>query len=180
MRTQRASGRLLALTLMLAGGTGLVWSPAARADGVIRACYQKENGQLRVLASGQCRPSELPLSWNMQGPKGDKGDKGDKGEQGSPGISGLQRVDWSSPNNSDSYKAGFAKCPEGKHVVGGGAQVFIHSTKTVKGPVVLKTSYPSEAMNGWAASAEEVAATDLEWHVTAFALCAEVAMPPPE
>jgi hypothetical protein len=167
---------MFVLPLFLAAAIWFVWSPAAHADNTIQACYQKENGQLRILKTGRCRPSELPLSWNMQGPKGDKGDKGDMGD---PGVSGLMRKDSSSPNSSDSHQEAFALCPPGKHVVGGGAQVFFHETKTIMGPVAVKTSYPSQAMNGWAASAEEIVPTDLVWHVTAFALCADVTMPPP-
>jgi hypothetical protein len=58
----------------------------------INACYQKNEGQLRkVNVPADCRPSEIPVSWNMQGPagpKGDKGEKGDKGDKGDPGTGG--------------------------------------------------------------------------------------------
>jgi len=38
-------------------------------DGVIRACYQKENGMLRVVSDpSECRPSEIPLSWSAVPP----------------------------------------------------------------------------------------------------------------
>jgi hypothetical protein len=58
-------------------------------------------------------------------------------------------------------------------VVGGGAQVFIAGNGNA--PVALKTSQPSKDLTGWAATAEETAATDAKWFVTAFALCATVA-----
>jgi hypothetical protein len=148
---------------------------------VIRACYQKENGQLRILLGSEgCRPSEKLISWNIQGPqgqqglKGDKGDPGMPGEQGPPGVSELQRVDFSSPNNSDSPKSAFARCPAGKHTVGCGAQVFIGEPGITAGPVVLKKSFPSDAMDGCAATAEEATPTELRWYVTAYALCAMV------
>ncbi len=41
---------------------------------VIYACYKKVNGQLRIVKDfGQCRPSELPISWNQMGPPGPAG-----------------------------------------------------------------------------------------------------------
>src|SRR6266478_512053 len=49
----------------------------------ISACYQKNDGQLRkVNAPADCRPSEIPVSWNIQGAAGPKGDKGDPGTGG--------------------------------------------------------------------------------------------------
>ena len=40
----------------------------------IYGCYHKDNGQLRILGKpGACRPSEMPISWNLidqQGPTG--------------------------------------------------------------------------------------------------------------
>src|SRR5437588_7765841 len=53
----------------------------------VNACYQKNDGQLRrVNAPADCRPSEIPVNWNMQGPAGPKGDKGDKGEKAIPAL----------------------------------------------------------------------------------------------
>jgi hypothetical protein len=44
---------------------------------VINACYQKINGQLRVVSDpSQCRPSEIPVSWNIVGPQGPQGPTG--------------------------------------------------------------------------------------------------------
>ena len=42
--------------------------PADVGEGTIHACAQKENGQLRVvMGPGDCRPSEIALSWNDDG-----------------------------------------------------------------------------------------------------------------
>ena len=50
---------------------------------VIYACYQKNNGQLRVVGGlGQCRPSELPIAWNIVGPQGPQGSEGPQGPTG--------------------------------------------------------------------------------------------------
>jgi len=173
MRTQHASGRLLPLTFLLAAGTGFLWSPAARAGQTVQACYQKENGQMRILASGQCKPSEMPLSLGTQGPKGDKGEKGDTGNPGPPGMLGLERVDYSSSADSGPLeKKAFAACPAGKKVISGGAKIFIAGNATL--PVALKASFPSDALDGWAATAEAMASNETtpKWFVTAFAICA--------
>ena len=40
-------------------------------SGAIQGCYQKNNGQLRVVnGAADCRPSELPLSWSQTGRPG--------------------------------------------------------------------------------------------------------------
>jgi hypothetical protein len=162
---------------MLAAGIGFLWSPAARAGQTVQACYQKENGQLRISPSGQCKPSEMPLSLGTQGPKGDKGETGDTGNPGPPGMHGLERVDFSSSADSGPLeKKAFAQCPHGKKVISGGAQIFIAGSATL--PVALKASFPSEALDGWAATAELTATTDAttKWFLTAFAICASGAM----
>jgi hypothetical protein len=143
---------------------------AIAVDGTIHGCYQKNEGQLRIVPEGKpCRPSEVAISWNAEGPPGPPG------TAGSPGVAGLQRVHFSSKNDSESRKDAFAKCPDGKHVVGGGAQVFIGEDRVLDGPIAIKKSWPSDTMDGWAATAEEITPTDLRWHVTAYALCANVA-----
>ena len=172
MRTQRASGRLYGVAWMLVAGIGVLWSPAAHA-GTIQACVSNSSGQFRLMTHGGCKSNETALNWNMQGPKGDQGDPG---APGAAGLSGLERIDYSSTADSESPKKAFAKCPTGKQVVGGGAQVFIAGTDS--GPVALRASYPSSTLDGWAATAEEMVATDLKWFVTAFALCATVTPTP--
>jgi hypothetical protein len=96
--------RLLSVALGVAVGAaiagGIVWA-AIPAGVVINGCYQKSEGNLRVLdsATAACRPSELPISWNQaglqgaQGPKGDRGDTGARGSQGEPGPQGAKGAD---------------------------------------------------------------------------------------
>ena len=174
MRTQHASGRWLAPTLMLAAGSAFLWSAVARAGQAVQACYQKDNGQVRISSSGQCKPNEMPLSWGTQGPKGDKGDKGDTGNPGPPGMHGLERVDYSSSADSGALeKKAFAQCPPGKKVISGGAKIFVAGNANL--PVALKASFPSDALDGWAATAEATPTSDAatpKWFVTAFAICA--------
>jgi hypothetical protein len=48
-------------------------------DGRIHGCYQKNQGQLRVIdaqAGQTCRPSEKSLAWNEQGVQGETGPRG--------------------------------------------------------------------------------------------------------
>jgi hypothetical protein len=48
-------------------------------DGEIHGCYQKNQGQLRVIdaqAGQACRASEEPLVWNQQGVQGEPGPRG--------------------------------------------------------------------------------------------------------
>jgi hypothetical protein len=79
-----------ALATMLIGG--IAWAAIPGPSGVIHGCYKANNGQLRVVESvSDCRPSELPLHWNRQGPQGIQGPpgpQGPKGDQGDPGIQG--------------------------------------------------------------------------------------------
>ena len=38
-------------------------------DELIYGCYKKNNGQLRIVKDpGQCRPPEVPITWNQLGP----------------------------------------------------------------------------------------------------------------
>lgn len=76
--------------LVLSGGMVYASIPSAD-DGVIHGCYQKNNGQLRVIdfeAGESCRRSELALSWNEQGPQGDQGPQGIQGAIGPQGPKG--------------------------------------------------------------------------------------------
>jgi len=87
-RTLHFYGLAAALTLPAAGGAA---TAAIAADNVISGCYNKTNGQLRIVVSGNaCLNSELPISWNQggaQGPQGLQGPKGDPGPAGSGGSS---------------------------------------------------------------------------------------------
>lgn len=79
--------------VVVIGVVAAVWSVAALpSDGqVISGCYQKNSGQLRILvnAGDACRPSEVAVQWNVEGPKGDKGDPGPPGAPGAAGPAGA-------------------------------------------------------------------------------------------
>jgi hypothetical protein len=59
-------------------------------DGVINACFDRDDGELSVFFSPatKCTSSEKAITWNAKGIQGDKGDKGDKGDPGTNGTDG--------------------------------------------------------------------------------------------
>jgi hypothetical protein len=64
-------------------------TPPAPSENVLNGCYQKVNGQLRIVSdTSQCNPSELPISWNIAGPQGPAGLQGPAGPQGPEGAQG--------------------------------------------------------------------------------------------
>lgn len=84
---------LVAALVLCLGMLNTTSTQAQTNNNLIYACYQKENGQLRrVGGPGQCKPSEVQLSWNMsgvpgpQGPQGPQGQAGPQGPQGAPGL----------------------------------------------------------------------------------------------
>jgi hypothetical protein len=88
---------VVGIALGAAGGTA--WAAEAvtsivAPDGTISGCYQQNNGQLRVVASGEaCRSSEVAISWNQRGQQGDAGATGAPGAagpQGAPGLPGSE------------------------------------------------------------------------------------------
>lgn len=67
------------------GGVGSV------ENGTIHACYQKNNGQLRIVQDPQeCKNSEVPIAWNQRGEDGTVGPTGPQGERGADGSTGAQ------------------------------------------------------------------------------------------
>ena len=97
VRVARKRVVLFALLAALAVTGGIAFASIPAAGGTIHGCYQKENGQLRVVEkTTDCRASELAIFWNQTGPQGltgatgAQGPKGDTGAQGLPGTPGAQ------------------------------------------------------------------------------------------
>ncbi|MBD0372533.1 MAG: collagen-like protein [Pyrinomonadaceae bacterium] len=85
----------------------------------IYACYQKNAGELRrVSGPGQCRNSEIQISWSVsgvpgpQGPQGPAGPQGPKGETGAMGERGPQGEPGQSVT-SEVIPLGDARCTNG-------------------------------------------------------------------
>ena len=73
--------------LVVAGGVAFATGVIPGSDGVIHGCYDKQNGNLRVIdpASDSCRQSELEIQWNQTGPQGPQGEQGPQGPAGANG-----------------------------------------------------------------------------------------------
>ena len=87
--------------LLVAGGIAYATIPDG--GGVIHACYQKNQGALRVIDTEKvqtCSSSENTLTWSQTGPQGQPG------QQGPPGPTGPSDV-WS----VDGYGAGLKSLP---------------------------------------------------------------------
>jgi hypothetical protein len=94
------------------------------------------------------------------------GPTGPVGPAGPPGLSGLERVEFTSPNNSQPLKSYSVTCPSGKRLLGGGARL----NPSLVG-VGIAQSYPSDD-NIYRVSAREFVANPSSWSVTVFAVCA--------
>jgi hypothetical protein len=78
-------------TVALAGGIASATIPDS--GGLIHACFKNENGQLRVIDSGDCGPNEAALTWNQTGSVGPPGPQGDPGPTGPSGTLAWAYVD---------------------------------------------------------------------------------------
>src|SRR6266542_2473765 len=177
---------VLAVVAALAATGTIAWATIPDAAGVVHGCYQKVNGQLRVidLDAGQaCRPSEVAISWSETGPPGPPGPQGPQGPTGPAGpagpagVSGYEVVTICSPadcgGNLDDTKAAIAHCPAGKHALGGGAIVDVLPV------VALNTSHPdpqsSASPDGWLARAYETDPDNItSWTLRVNVICASI------
>ena len=108
---------------------GAAYAAIPDSNGVIHGCYQKNNGQLKLIdpsTGDTCNPSEIPISWSQTGPQGPAGPagpagpKGDIGPQGPAGPAGPKGDPGATgpagpagPNN-----AAGTSCPTGTQVTG--------------------------------------------------------------
>jgi hypothetical protein len=82
-RRRPSPGGVVALLALIVALGGVAAAAIPGSDGTIRACYQKGNGNLRVVdSSGDCRPNEAPLDWNRTGERGATGATGATGSAG--------------------------------------------------------------------------------------------------
>jgi len=70
---------------------GVAYAAVSGSGDSINGCYQKVNGQLRVIdpATDSCRPSEVGITWNQVGPPGQPGPPGATGHMGPAGADGA-------------------------------------------------------------------------------------------
>ena len=115
LRVRRPSGyELLAISLGIAALGSLAYGAIPAADGTLRGCYQRTNGNLRLVDEGEaCRSYEKLVTWNQ------------KGQPGAPGVSGYEVVTATAPGTpsgtgtGEGFAEATATCPPGKKVLGG-------------------------------------------------------------
>jgi hypothetical protein len=92
-RLKRGRRRVIVGTILIGlGVASTTWAMIPDQNGVIRGCYSKANGRVRVIdtAKGQkcVKQFEKKLSWNQKGQPGAPGEKGDTGPKGDTGDTG--------------------------------------------------------------------------------------------
>ncbi len=127
----------LAALVLAAAGVGVASIPDR--GGVVRACYGKTTGILRVIdparpgLAGRCGSRERRLSWNRRGLRGLRGLPGAKGTNGTNGTNGLDGAagaagatnvvirfaTFTSDSSGNSSHESVA-CQAGERAVGGG------------------------------------------------------------
>jgi Collagen triple helix repeat (20 copies) len=73
MRTRHRPNRVVSVVAGLAAvmlTVGIASAAIPDANGVIKSCYSKSGGALRVSDTGTCKSTEVALSWNAVGPAG--------------------------------------------------------------------------------------------------------------
>jgi hypothetical protein len=81
MRIARYFQVIIALVVGLALGAGIARASIPDSNGIIHACYHKNQGTLTVIdaPSQSCGQNEVAIQWNQTGPKGDPGLQGPSG-----------------------------------------------------------------------------------------------------
>ena len=109
------------------------------------------------------------------GPVGPEGPPGPRGEQGPPGISGFEVVTARTPTNgfnSESPKQVTAECPNGKRVIGTGANLEA-SNGELDGQVALQEIAPIRRNEARGRAGEVSPGSNVRWALVVVAFCAE-------
>jgi len=86
---KRRAWVVLAVAGAIGGAAAIADAAIPDSSGIIRACYQNNNGSLRVVDTPTtCKNNETALQWGQTGPQGPQGVIGPVGPQGSQGIQG--------------------------------------------------------------------------------------------
>jgi hypothetical protein len=126
-------------------------------------------------------PGKQPLNVNAEAGKAGNlnADKVDGKGADQIGVNGLERVFLVSDNDSSSPKSVVVGCPDGKEVIGTGAELsgfIIGDSPDAQTDVVLTQVSRRGTTQAVAAAAEEVPTAD-NWQVTAQAICATAGTP---
>lgn len=142
-----------------------VSSSGVDSSGTIHGCYNRYNGDLRVINSTDtCRRYELAVNWNKIGRAGPAGAVGPAGPAGPTGATGPAGPSTLGPAgldvievqvSTDGIGSATAQCPASHpYVISGGGSVFNPPVGFVATPAAMAASFPvSAAANdptGWA------------------------------
>jgi hypothetical protein len=109
------------------------------------------------------------------GPTGPEGPPGPQGDRGPAGISGFEVVTARTPTNgfnSESPKLVTAECPNGKRVIGTGANIEA-SNGDLDGLVALQEIVPVRRGEARGRAAEVAQDSNVKWALVVVAFCAE-------
>lgn len=186
VRRRRVVVAVLVAAVGLAAG-GVAYATIPDSGGVIHGCYQKNEGQLRVIdpsAGGACRSSESALSWSQtgpqgpQGPNGPAGPAGPQGPQGAPGpagqdgVSGYTTVQDSYDLAPNEFDDAGTFCPAGDVVLGGGYRITPDNLISSRDNVHVYESAPAGGSTAWSVSAGNENTGNESVTLTVFATCA--------
>ena len=125
--------------------------------------------------AGEIGPPGPEGPMGPQGVVGPDGPPGPRGEQGPPGNSGFEVVTARTPTNgfnSDSPKQVTAECPNGKRVIGTGANIEA-SNGEPDGQVALQEIDPVRRNEARGRAAEVSNGSNVRWALVVIAFCAE-------
>jgi hypothetical protein len=157
----------------------------------IFACARKHDGRLRLVARARdCRPSEVPISWNVQGPQGISGQPGLPGPQGVPGpqgpagpqgiqglpgasgISDYEVVMQETALDSLNFRQLIVPCPAGKRALGAGWSVLDPTSAILNGQATA--FIPAFDGSSWLVNAQTNGFVP-SWKLRVQVVCARVA-----
>jgi hypothetical protein len=130
MSKTRFTRRAARLAVVSAAGallvSGIAWAAIPDGGGAIHGCYQKIDGQLRVIDPGtgaSCNPSEQALDWNQTGPAGAPGPQGPQGPAG-PGVAyHYESATTTVPAIAHDYGLEIECSPDEGKAISGGATI---------------------------------------------------------
>jgi hypothetical protein len=165
MRLTRSTTIVLAIAALAMAGAAIAYATgtvSGGSGGVVLACANDGNGNLRALdpqsqrpSLQACKPDETPLGWSVAG---------------GGGVSGYEVVTAASQVvGSDGIAVGTATCPAGKKPLGGGMSYVRGAVPTGYYWTVVE-SYPDGS--GWTVAAAENFAPGIGFTVHAVCVSA--------
>ena len=163
-----SSKLLVALNVFLISLLSVTWVSAHGGNtAIIHSCVNNTSGEIKIVAANANCPSNYrSLDWGIQGPAGQQG------IQGPAGISGLEIVRTITRVENTPRADGFAYCPTGKQVLGGGYSVGSDNFN-----MSVISSQPTLDGSGWYVWATTNDYPNIRSILTldVFAICANVA-----